>query len=115
MTFKLNDDRATCGVILAAALAGIASLTAAPSPAEAAPPATCEAVADLASTAIYIRSEGVALSDALAAVGDGDGIPALAAMILRDAYAEPRFTTDDVLRRQREEFRTRWHLWCLDA
>ena len=72
---------------------------------------TCNAFAEMAGMTMQARQSGVALSDALGVTNGNE----LLRQIVIDAYQRPRMSVSANRAREVEDFRTEWHLACLEA
>lgn len=73
------------------------------------PKAVCDEVADLAESVMKARQAGMSLTASLEVAKDNELIKAIAI----DAYTVPRYVTGSNQVLEAQEFRTRWHLHCL--
>lgn len=72
---------------------------------------TCNGFAMLAGATMEARQAGVALRSALATTNGNE----LLRRIVIDAYQRPRMSVPANRTREVEDFRTEWHLACLEA
>ena len=69
----------------------------------------CESVATLAETVIAKKYEGMSMSKMMSVIGENDDADR---EIVADAFEMPRYSTEEMIKKQKEEFRDKWYLRC---
>lgn len=75
--------------------------------------ADCNGIANLASSIMEVRQQGVSMRKVIAALSDDKGISDIAMAMVKDAYDRPQFGTDKYQAKEIVSFEDVWFKACL--